>query len=163
MQVLIHGILSSSLQTICQSWQPNCQPWKLTTSISAILEAKLSLSAARLDNCKSWKFEVVALALLGFHMSACYRTASVCVLGFHMSACCAFRHPEAISLCSRARRFSGFGAAAALQLLAEGGRGGRITLWSLAQPDFMETLWVIQISMATCDRLCECCRSCFSR
>ena len=111
------------MQTICQSWQPNCQPWKLTTSISAILEAKLSLSAARLDNCKSWKFEVVALALLGFHMSACYRTASVCVLGFHMSACCAFRHPEAISLCSRARRFSGFGAAAALQFLAEGGWG----------------------------------------
>ena len=54
-----------------------------------------------------------------------------------MSACCAFRHPEAISLCSRARRFSGFGAAAALQFLAEGGWGegsqiGRLrsrTLW----------------------------------
>ena len=42
-----------------------------------------------------------------------------------------------ISLCSRAKRFSGFGAAAALQLLAEGGWGegshfGRLrsrTLW----------------------------------
>ena len=42
-----------------------------------------------------------------------------------------------LSLCSRARRFSGFGAAAALQLLAEGGWGegshfGRLrsrTLW----------------------------------